>query len=162
MVPSRSFPLPLLLLLFVLAREPGVVARAVDARELPFKSLAPARWRRGAADSERGRCADLEKPWQENAAAEEDAAGTVLQLRVRPYSPNSPLQALLFPGKPLFSFVRRFYRCCQERRSCGSVRGIPGRLRAGKAHFRGKDQISAVVFFKLILVALRRRSNCQR
>ncbi|XP_011613845.1 uncharacterized protein [Takifugu rubripes] len=127
---SRSFPLPLLLF-FLLTWEPGVVARAVDSREFPFKSLAPARWRRSAADGERGRCADLEKPWQENLAVEEDVAGTVLQLRVRPYSPKSPLQALLFPGKPLFSFVRRFYRCCQERRSCGSVRGIPGRLRGG-------------------------------
>lgn len=142
MVSSWSFPLPLLL--FFLACEPGVVARAVDSRELPFKSLAPARWRRGAADNERGRCADLEKPWQDNLAVEEDLPDTLLHLRVRPYSPKSPLQALLFPGKPLFSFVRRFYRCCQERRSCGRVRGIPGRLRGGKPHDWGKDHGSSL------------------
>lgn len=58
--------------------------------------------------------------------------GTLLQLRLRPFSPRSPLQTLLFPGKSLFSVARRFYRCCQERRSCGSVRGIPGRLTGGK------------------------------
>ena len=130
MVPPRALPLPLLL--FLLTCEPGAVARAVDSREFALKSLAPARWRRSGADNERGGCAELEKPWQESRAVMEDKAGTLLQLRARPFSPRSPLRALLFPGKPLFSFVRRFYRCCQERRSCGSVRGIPGRLTGGK------------------------------
>ncbi|CAG02510.1 unnamed protein product [Tetraodon nigroviridis] len=94
----------------------------------PHKARTPTRWRRGAAD---GGCAELDEPWQESLAAAEEAAGPLLQLRVRPFWPRSPLKALLFPGKPLFSFARRLYRCCQERRRCGRVRGIPGRPTGG-------------------------------
>lgn len=130
MVPPRSFPLHLLL--FLLTCDPGVVARAVHSREFPSSRSASARWRRGAAVSERGRCVDLEKPWQESRAVLGEKPGTLLQLRLRPFSPRSPLQTLLFPGKSLFSVVRRFYRCCQQRRSCGSIRGIPGHLTGGK------------------------------
>lgn len=99
MAPARTFPLPLLLLL--LSPRPG----------------AP------------GGCSDPEPPWRESLASRGgDAPGTLLHLRVRPFSSRPPPpRGLLFPGGPLFSFVRRVYRCCQERRGCGSVRGIPGR-----------------------------------
>uniref|UniRef100_UPI0037E92EF0 uncharacterized protein n=1 Tax=Semicossyphus pulcher TaxID=241346 RepID=UPI0037E92EF0 len=56
----------------------------------------------------------------------------MLQLRVRPFSPGAS-QGLVFPGKHLFSFVRRVYRCCQEGLNCRSVKGIQGRLR-GDTH----------------------------
>lgn len=131
MVTSRRFPLPLLL--YFLTCEPGVVARPLDAPEYPFHSLAPERWRRSAAEGERGRCADLEKPWQESVAVLEDKPGTLLQLRVLPCSPKSNLKGLLFPGRQLFSFLHRVFRCCQELQGCARVRGIQGRLTGGKA-----------------------------
>uniref|UniRef100_A0A3B5LHS8 Uncharacterized protein n=1 Tax=Xiphophorus couchianus TaxID=32473 RepID=A0A3B5LHS8_9TELE len=46
-----------------------------------------------------------------------------LQLRVRPFPPG-PSRGLVFPGKSLFGFIRRVYRCCQEGVGCRSVKGI--------------------------------------
>lgn len=124
MASSRRVRIALFLL--VLTCDAGVFGRAVHTRGFP--SPGPAL----RAERERERCAELVAPWQENArpAPEEDNA-TRLQLRVRPFSPRAS-RGLLFPGKSLFSFVRRVYRCCQERLSCRSVKGIPGRLRAGE------------------------------
>lgn len=123
MASSRRVRIALFLL--VLTCDAGVFGRAVRTRRLLSQPVEPAL----RADAER--CAELVAPWQENArpAPEEDA--TRLQLRVRPFSPRAS-RGLLFPGKSLFSFVRRVYRCCQERLSCRSVKGIPGRLRGGE------------------------------
>ncbi|XP_070820628.1 uncharacterized protein [Chaetodon trifascialis] len=131
-----------LFLLSVMTRDSGVLGRAADTLGFLTQSSKPAaessgstlrtdaltRWRRGITDAHRERCAELAAPWQENTrgAAEEDA--TLLQLRVRPFSPRAS-RGPVFPGKSLFSFVRRVYRCCQQGLSCGSVKGIQGRLR---------------------------------
>ncbi|XP_054587280.2 uncharacterized protein [Nothobranchius furzeri] len=96
-----------------------------------LRTGAPVSWRRGASEAHRERCEELEAPWLENTeqAAEEDGA-TLLQIRVRPLS-SGPLHGSVFPGKSLYSFIRRVYRCCQEGRNCRSVKGIQGRLRGG-------------------------------
>ncbi|XP_028269652.1 uncharacterized protein LOC114441083 [Parambassis ranga] len=86
------------------------------------------RWRRGISETHRERCAELEVPWLENTRKAPGDNGTLLQLRVRPLSPGAS-RGLVFPGKSLFSFVRRVYRCCQEGVNCRSVKGIQGRLR---------------------------------
>lgn len=79
------------------------------------------------------RCAELSAPWRESLEpAPEGNASLPLQLLVRPFAPRASRGALLFPGKPLLSFVRRVYRCCQERPGCSSVKGVPGRLRGGE------------------------------
>nr|XP_046242599.1 uncharacterized protein si:ch211-170d8.2 [Scatophagus argus] len=118
----------------------GVSGRAVDTRGLLSQwretaaessgSDALRRWRRGVAEAHRERCAELAAPWQENTKQAPEDKATLLQLRVRPFSPRASL-GLLFPGKSLFSFVRRVYHCCQEGLDCRSVRGIQGRLRGG-------------------------------
>ncbi|XP_070690393.1 uncharacterized protein [Pempheris klunzingeri] len=83
------------------------------------------------AETHRERCAELSAPWQENAQQAPEDHATLLQLRVRPFTPGAS-QGLVFPGKSLFSFVRRVYRCCQEGLNCRSVKGIQGRLRGDK------------------------------
>lgn len=125
MASSRRVRIALFLL--VLTCDAGVFGRAVHTRGFLSQPVGPAL----RADAER--CAELVAPWQENArpAPEEEENATRLQLRVRPFSPRAS-RGLLFPGKTLFSFVRRVYRCCQERLSCRSVKGIPGRLRGGE------------------------------
>lgn len=123
----------------------GVFGRAVDT--LGFLSQSPKtadepsgptlradasrRWRRGIAETHRERCAELAAPWLENTQQAPEDNATLLQLRVRPFSPGAS-QGLVFPGKSLFSFVRRVYHCCQEGLNCRSVKGIQGRLRGGK------------------------------
>ncbi|XP_017270081.1 uncharacterized protein si:ch211-170d8.2 [Kryptolebias marmoratus] len=110
----------------------GVSGRAVDpsdgSSEPLLRTGALRRWRRGAAGAHRERCAELEAPWLENARRAPGDGGTRLQLRVRPFLLGAS-QGLVFPGKALFSFVRRVYRCCQEGGNCRRVRGIQGRLR---------------------------------
>lgn len=87
--------------------------------------------RRGAAEAHRERCAKLSGPWAENPQLAPGDDATLLQLRVRPFSPAAS-RGLVFPEKSLFSFIRRVYRCCQQRVNCRSVKGIQGRLRGGK------------------------------
>ncbi|XP_070759965.1 uncharacterized protein [Enoplosus armatus] len=86
------------------------------------------RWRRGVAETHRERCAELAAPWLGNTQQAPEDNATRLQLRVRPFSPGAS-RGPVFPGKSLFSFVRRVYRCCQEGLNCRSVKGIQGRLR---------------------------------
>lgn len=120
----------------------GVSGRAVDSRGflsdgpsgVVLRTGALRRWRRGAAGAHRERCAALEAPWLESTHAGPGDGATRLQLRVRPFSPGAS-QGLVFPGKSLFSFIRRVYRCCQEGGSCRSVKGIQGRLKGGKNWF---------------------------
>ncbi|XP_040010664.1 uncharacterized protein si:ch211-170d8.2 [Xiphias gladius] len=120
----------------------GVFGRAVDT--LGFVSQSPRtpdgssgatlrtggsrRLRRGTEETHRERCAELAAPWLENTRQAPEDNATVLQLRVRPFSPGAS-PGLVFPGKSLFSFVRRVYHCCQEGLNCRSVKGIQGRLR---------------------------------
>ncbi|XP_059192519.1 uncharacterized protein si:ch211-170d8.2 [Centropristis striata] len=140
---SRSIWIALFLL-SVMTCDIGVFGRAVDTLEFLSKPLKAAdessratlrtdasrRGRRGAAETHREQCAELAAPWLDNKQRAPEDNATVLQLRVRPFSPGGS-QGLVFPGKSLFSFVRRVYRCCQEGVSCRSVKGIQGRLRGG-------------------------------
>ncbi|XP_022614470.1 uncharacterized protein LOC111231597 [Seriola dumerili] len=131
-----------LFLLSALTSDTGVFGRAVDtlgfvpqspkagdeSSGATLRTDASRRWRRGVEEKHRERCAELAAPWLENTQQAPGDNATVLQLRVRPFSPGASL-GLVFPGKPLFSFVRRVYHCCQEGLSCRSVKGIQGRLR---------------------------------
>lgn len=127
MASSRRVRIALFLLF--LTCDTGVLGRAVHAQG--FLSQPAGQTLRADAQWERERCAELAAPWQENAGPAPEDNATLLQLRVRHFSPRAS-QGLLFPGKSLFSFVRRVYRCCQERLNCRSVKGIPGRLRGGE------------------------------
>lgn len=132
--------------LILLTTDAGVLGRAVDS--FGFLSRSPRnadgsfgeilrtdtvrRGRRGvAAAAHRERCAELASPWMENKDEAPEHGTSVLQLRMRPFSPG-PSLGLVFPGKSLFSFIRGVYRCCQEGMGCRSVKGIQGRLRGGK------------------------------
>lgn len=129
-----------LFLLSAMTSDTGVFARAVDT--LGFASRSPTSGDEASGASvrtdaprrterHREQCAELAAPWMENTLQAPEDNATVLQLRIRPFSPGvSPGQ--VFPGKALFSFVRRVYHCCQEGLNCRSVKGIQGRLRAGK------------------------------
>ncbi|XP_071374903.1 uncharacterized protein [Centroberyx affinis] len=132
----------------------GVFGRALDTQG--FLSQSPAigddlhrstlrtntlrRWRRGTAGTHRERCAELAAPWMETARPPQDNA-TLLRLRVRPFSPGGS-QGIVFPGKALFSFVRRVYHCCQEGLRCGSVKGIQGRLNTDVEFLLTQDVLS--------------------
>lgn len=120
----------------------GVLGRAVNSQvflshspksavETSGSTLRTDASRRGMAENPRERCAELAAPWLENAQHAPEDNATMLQLRVRPFSPGAS-RGLVFPGKPLFSFVRRVYQCCQEGLNCRSVKGIQGRWRGGK------------------------------
>uniref|UniRef100_A0A8C9ZT47 Uncharacterized protein n=1 Tax=Sander lucioperca TaxID=283035 RepID=A0A8C9ZT47_SANLU len=129
-----------LFLLMGMTSDTGVFGRAVDTQGFLSQSPKTAdgssgptlrtgvlrRWRRGIAETHRERCAELAAPWLENTHVPEDNA-TLLQLRVRPLSPGAS-QGLVFPGKSLFSFVRRVYHCCQEGVNCRRVKGIQGHV----------------------------------
>lgn len=104
---------------------------AVETSGSTLRTDASRRWRRGMAETHRERCAELAAPWLENTQHAPVDNATMVQLRVRPFSPGAS-QGLVFPGKPLFSFVRRVYHCCQEGLNCRSVKGIQGRMRGGK------------------------------
>ncbi|KAM9743914.1 uncharacterized protein ACNS7B_011261 [Menidia menidia] len=109
----------------------GVFGRAVDTIGSLSRLSTFADESSGAslrADAHRERCAELVAPWQENTQPDPREDTTLLKVHVRPFSPG-PSRGLVFPGRSLFSFVRRVYRCCQEGLSCRSVKGIQGRLR---------------------------------
>lgn len=121
-----------LFLLSVKTSDIGVYGRVLSLRtteeyDAALRMDVLKRWRRGIADAHRERCAELITPWIENTQAPRGDA-TLLQLHVRPFSPRVS-HGLLFPGKSLFSFVRRLYHCCQQKVHCRSVKGIQGRLR---------------------------------
>uniref|UniRef100_A0A3Q3K9J3 Uncharacterized protein n=1 Tax=Monopterus albus TaxID=43700 RepID=A0A3Q3K9J3_MONAL len=119
----------------------GVFGRAVNTQGVPSHSPKTAdeslgltlrtdalrRWRRGMAEKHRERCAELAAPLLENAQQVPEDNATVLHLRVRPFSPRAS-QGPVFPEKPLFSFVRQVYHCCQEGLHCRSVKGIQGHV----------------------------------
>ncbi|XP_047447482.1 uncharacterized protein si:ch211-170d8.2 [Mugil cephalus] len=124
-------------LISTMTGDTGVYGRALDtlgfASKKPKLAAEPTlrmdvlrRWRR--ADTHREKCAELDAPWLENTQRAPADNGAVLQLRVRPFSPGAS-RGLVFPGKSLFNFVRRVYRCCQEGVNCRSVKGIQGRMR---------------------------------
>ncbi|XP_018525232.1 uncharacterized protein si:ch211-170d8.2 isoform X2 [Lates calcarifer] len=131
-----------LFLLSVMTSDIGVFARAVDTLGIVSQSPetepessgqtlrtdALRRWRRGIEGAHRERCTELAAPWLENTQPAPEDNATMLQLRVGPFSPGASW-GLVFPGKSLFSFVRRVYHCCQEGLNCRSVKGIQGRLR---------------------------------
>ncbi|XP_042344329.1 uncharacterized protein si:ch211-170d8.2 [Plectropomus leopardus] len=133
-----------LFLLSAMTSNTGVFGRAVDTLGFLSQWQKPAdessgstlrtdasrRWRRGIVETHRERCAELTAPWLENTGQAPEDNATLLQLRVRPFSPGAS-QGLVFPGKSLFSFVRRVYHCCQEGLNCWSIKGIQGRLRGG-------------------------------
>ncbi|XP_047237456.1 uncharacterized protein si:ch211-170d8.2 [Girardinichthys multiradiatus] len=126
----------------LLTSNAGVFGRAADSFGFLLQSLQTAdgqsgqtlrtdgvrRWRRVKAAAHRGNCAALKAPWLENKQQAPEDGTTVLQLRVRTYSPGESL-GLGFPGNYLSSFFRRVYRCCKKRVGCGRVKGIQGRLR---------------------------------
>ncbi|KAL6114607.1 uncharacterized protein ACO6RY_05331 [Pungitius sinensis] len=132
-----------LFLFSAVTRDIGVTGRAVEklgfqshSQQTPAESSgltlrtdAPGRWRRGVAETRLERCLELVAPWLQNTQAPEDNA-TLLHLRFRPFSPRASRYSV-FPGKALFSFVRRVYHCCQEGVNCRNVKGIQGRLRGG-------------------------------
>uniref|UniRef100_A0A8C5DBF2 Uncharacterized LOC114469749 n=1 Tax=Gouania willdenowi TaxID=441366 RepID=A0A8C5DBF2_GOUWI len=104
-----------LLLISVMGTELWVSGRPLDslsADERPLRTAV-------------GRCAELAEPWLENVDGAPGGNGTVLQLHVRPFSTRT--RSHVFPGKPLFSFIQKVYRCCQERVNCRNVKGIQGR-----------------------------------
>lgn len=119
------------LLISTMTGDIGVFGRAVDTLGLEpaLRTDVLRRWRR--ADTHPEKCAELDAPWLENTQRAPVDNGVVLQLRVRPFSLGAS-RGLVFPGKSLFNFVRRLYRCCQEGVNCRSVKGIQGRLRGGK------------------------------
>uniref|UniRef100_A0A669CGP5 Uncharacterized protein n=1 Tax=Oreochromis niloticus TaxID=8128 RepID=A0A669CGP5_ORENI len=109
----------------------GVFGRAVGTSELLSRepheaTLRTGRWLRSTAD----RCAELEAPWLENTQEAPVDSGTRLEIRMRHFSSRAS-RGLVFPGKPLFSFVRRVYRCCQEGVNCRRLKGIQGRMKGG-------------------------------
>ncbi|CAL8294816.1 uncharacterized protein si:ch211-170d8.2 [Gadus morhua] len=87
------------------------------------------RLKREVMDAHRQPCAELNAPWRESTAQPAEGA-TLLRLRVRSFAQGGPRSAV-FPGKSLFNFVRRAYRCCQEGFLCRNVKGIQGHLREG-------------------------------
>uniref|UniRef100_A0A3Q2XXB0 Uncharacterized LOC109510906 n=1 Tax=Hippocampus comes TaxID=109280 RepID=A0A3Q2XXB0_HIPCM len=139
-----------LLLISVITSDMGVRGRALDAHGFvapspgrstgsPRSSLRTDllwRWRRGAAEAHRERCAELTAAWQESSNRNSRDNSTVVRLSVKPLSASGPSGGLVFPEKPLFSFVRRVYRCCQDGLDCRSVKGLQGRLRRGKTVLR--------------------------
>ncbi|XP_051923544.1 uncharacterized protein si:ch211-170d8.2 [Hippocampus zosterae] len=134
-----------LLLISAITSDMGVRGRALDAHGFvapsPGRSTGSPRpslrtdllwrWRRGAAEAHRERCAELTAAWQESCNRNSRDNSTVVRLGVRPLSASGPSGGLVFPEKPLFSLVRRVYRCCQEGLNCRSVKGLQGRLRRG-------------------------------
>lgn len=102
----------------------GVFGRAVGTSELLSREPHEATLRTD-------RCAELEAPWLENTQEARVDSGTRLEISMRHFSARAS-RGLVFPGKPLFGFVRRVYRCCQEGENCRRLKGIQGRMRGGK------------------------------
>lgn len=88
------------------------------------------------------RCAELEAPWLENTQEARVDSGTRLEISIRHFSARAS-RGLVFPGKPLFGFVRRVYRCCQEGENCRRLKGIQGRMRGGKKKKRKREYTQA-------------------
>ncbi|XP_061673980.1 uncharacterized protein si:ch211-170d8.2 [Syngnathoides biaculeatus] len=138
MATAHRHPRIALVLLAMMTSEIGVGASEFGAQSPrssarsqgeSFRADLPRRWMRVAADDRRGRCAELTASWQENSQQRDPQDhSTVVRLRVRPLSAGVA-RGSVFPEKPLFSFVRRIYRCCQDGLDCRSVKGIQGRLR---------------------------------
>ncbi|XP_072289353.1 uncharacterized protein [Eucyclogobius newberryi] len=123
-----------LFLVTVITSDTGVYGRVLSRRTtLEFdergslRANVLKRWRRGITSAHRERCAELTAPWIENTQVPQDDV-LPLPLRVRPFSPGVS-RGSVFPGKSLFSLVRRVYHCCQQKVHCRSVKGIQGRLR---------------------------------
>ncbi|KAM4745058.1 uncharacterized protein FYW61_010217 [Anableps anableps] len=122
--------------LILLTSDAGVLGRAVGSYGLLLRSprarvgsLGPNLRTDGvAAEAHRERCAELAAPWMENKQQAPEDGTMVLQLRMRPFSPGVT-RGLVFPGKSLFSFIRRVYRCCQKGVGCRNVKGVQSRLR---------------------------------
>ncbi|CAL1616337.1 unnamed protein product [Knipowitschia caucasica] len=137
-------------LVAVITSDTGVYGRALSRRttveydeRASLRADALKRWRRGVASAHRERCADLSAPWLENNQVPQ-GQGKLMPLRLRPYSPGVS-RGSVFPGKPLFSFVRRVYHCCQQKLHCRSVKGIQGRLRGeGDVEFLLLKEISSL------------------
>ncbi|XP_077457406.1 uncharacterized protein LOC144074717 [Stigmatopora argus] len=85
---------------------------------------------RGAAEARRERCAELTASWQENSYGNPRDNSTAVRLVVRPLGAGIS-RGLVFPERPLFTFVRRVYRCCQDGLDCRSVKGLQGRFGRG-------------------------------
>lgn len=123
------------LLLLLMRVDIGVFGRAVNSRVFLSRLPKTADETSGSTlrtdAARRQRCAELAAPWVENTQHAPEENATVLQFRLRPFSQEAS-QGPVFPGKLLFSLVRRVYHCCQERLNCRSVKGIPGRFRGGK------------------------------
>ncbi|XP_029016892.1 uncharacterized protein si:ch211-170d8.2 [Betta splendens] len=120
------------LFLCLTTTDTGAFARAVNSRPRASPSPksadeTPASTLRTDA-SRRQRCAELAAPWAENTQRAPEENATTLQVRLRPFSTRAS-RGLVFPGKLLFGLVRQVYHCCQERLTCRSVKGIPGRFR---------------------------------
>ncbi|XP_077418758.1 uncharacterized protein LOC144049591 [Vanacampus margaritifer] len=140
MASTHSHPwIALLLLISVIISDISARGRALDAHG--FAAPSPGRWsrgrtdllrrwRRGAAEAQRERCAEFTATWQESWHRNPRENSTVVRLSVRPLSAGAS-RGLVFPEKPLFSFVRRIYRCCQDGLDCRSVKGLQGRFRRG-------------------------------
>ncbi|KAJ0019547.1 hypothetical protein NQD34_007116 [Periophthalmus magnuspinnatus] len=121
-------------LVTVITSDTGVYSRVLSRRttveydeRASLRTNMLKRWRRGITNAHRERCAELTASWLENT---EVPQGDVMPmpLRVRPFAPGIS-HGSVFPGKSLFSFVRRVYHCCQQKVHCRSVKGIQGRLR---------------------------------
>jgi len=137
-------PWTVLCVLTVVTSASGCMGRLIDTRE--YTSLLPLkveesyrssprlhmlkRWKREVRDTHREPCAELTAPWMESTDPPADKAA-LLRLRVRAFAPGASRNTV-FPGKSLFNFVRRVYRCCQEGFLCRNVKGIQGHLREGK------------------------------
>lgn len=136
-----------LFLFSVKTGDTGVLGRAFNTQgflsQLPRSAVAASSGstlrtdapRRGMAETHREWCAELATPWLENTQQAPECNATTVQLRVRPFSSRAS-RGLVFPGKPLFTFVRRVYHCCQEGLNCRSVKGIQGRLRGGETKYK--------------------------
>ncbi|XP_057688872.1 uncharacterized protein si:ch211-170d8.2 [Corythoichthys intestinalis] len=106
------------------------------------------RMRRGAAEAHRERCAELTASWRESSHENPRDNSTVLRLIVRPLSAGIS-RGSVFPERPLFSFVRRVYRCCQDGLDCRSVKGLQGR-------FGGGSDVELLVSREIFSMSIRR------
>nr|XP_057927333.1 uncharacterized protein si:ch211-170d8.2 [Doryrhamphus excisus] len=143
MASSRSSWTALLCLISVLSSSIGVLGRALDAHGSVEASL------RTDVLRHRERCAELTASWLQNSQVNPLDKSTVLRLSVRPLSAGIS-RGSVFPEKPLFSFVRRVYRCCQDGLDCRSVKGLQGGL-----GFRGSD-VEFLLSREILALTIRR------
>ncbi|KAK0133030.1 hypothetical protein N1851_031608 [Merluccius polli] len=137
-------PWIVLCFLTVVTSASGCMGRSVDTREYMAPPLLHRvedsyrsgprlhmlkRWRREVMDAHREPCAELTAPWMDSTDRPADME-TLLRLRIRSFSQGGSRRTV-FPGKSLFNFLRRVYRCCREGVLCRNVKGIQGHLREG-------------------------------